>query len=121
MEKGATRLFETRRLNATLEKQEKEKREKDAKENPMAALEKRTEDSQREMLLLENLAELTEERKTKLKITDDIMLRNIQKGAEERDELDEQILTKLAREIIRKEQRIDENTEKKTPNKRYII
>ena len=49
------------------------------------------------------------------------MLRNIQKGAEEREELDEQILTKLAREIIRKEQRIDENTEKKTPNKRYII
>ena len=42
MEAGATRLFETRRLNATLEKEEKEKREKDAKENPMAALEKRT-------------------------------------------------------------------------------
>ena len=111
MEKGATRLFETRRLNATLEKQEKEKREKDAKENPMAALEKRTQDSQREMLLLENLAELTEERKQKLKITDDIMLKNIQKSAEERQNIDEEILTKLAREIIRKESRLNEDDE----------
>jgi len=115
MEKGATRLFETRRLNATLEKQEKERREKEAKENPMAALEKRTEDSQREMLLLENLAELTEERKQKLTITDDIMLKNIQKSAEEKEELDDKILTTLAREVMRKESRLDDT---KKPSKR---
>ena len=66
---------------STQNKQEKDKREKDAKENPMAALEKRTEDSQREMLLLDNLAELTEQRKDHSKITDDIMLMAMQKSA----------------------------------------
>ena len=81
----------------------------------MAALEKRTEDSQREMLLLENLAELTEERKQKLTITDDIMLKNIQKSAEEKEELDDKILTKLAREVMRKESRLDDT---KKPSKR---
>ena len=81
----------------------------------MAALEKRTEDSQREMLLLENLAELTEERKQKLTITDDIMLKNIQKSAEEKEELDDKILTTLAREVMRKESRLDHT---KKPSKR---
>lgn len=81
----------------------------------MAALEKRTEDSQREMLLLENLAELTEERKQKLTITDDIMLKNIQKSAEEKEELDDKILTTLAREVMRKESRLDDT---KKPSKR---
>ena len=42
MEGGATRLFETRRLCATLEAEEKKKEAEDAKKNPMAALEKRT-------------------------------------------------------------------------------
>ena len=81
----------------------------------MAALEKRTEDSQREMLLLENLAELTEERKHKLKITDDIMLRNIQKSAEEKEDIDDKILMTLAREVLRKESRLDDT---KKPPKR---
>lgn len=118
MEKGATRLFETRRLNATLEKQEKDAREKHAKENPMAALEKRTEDSLKEMLLLENLAELTEERKQKIKITDDFMLRSIEKSGEERAQIEEEILRKYAREIMRKESRIDEDDEEEPTRKR---
>ena len=42
MESGATRLFETRRLCATLEAKEKEDEAEAAKKNPMAALEKRT-------------------------------------------------------------------------------
>ncbi|CAG5098569.1 Oidioi.mRNA.OKI2018_I69.XSR.g15784.t1.cds [Oikopleura dioica] len=109
MEAGATRLFETRRLNATLEKEEKEKREKDAKENPMAALEKRTQDSQKEMLLMEKLSELTEERKAKLKISDDLLLMNVLEGAEEKAKQDDLILTKLAREVMRKEQELDED------------
>lgn len=113
MEKGATRLFESRRLNATLEKQEKDKREKDAKENPMAALEKRTEDSQREMLLLDNLAELTEQRKDHSKITDDIMLMAMQKSAAARIEIDERILTNVARDVMRKESRLDDTEDDK--------
>jgi len=109
MEAGATRLFETRRLNATLEKEEKEKREKDAKENPMAALEKRTQDSQKEMLLMDRLSELTEERKAKLKISDNHLLSNIREGAEERIKRDEELLTKAARQVMRKEEELDED------------
>lgn len=120
MEHGATRLFETRRLNATLEKEEKEKREKDAKENPMAALEKRTQDSQKEMVLMERLSELTEERKAKLKISDDLLLLNIQRGADERKATDERILTKIAREVLRKETSLDENESIETSMKRSI-
>ena len=68
----------------------------------MAALEKRTKDSQREMLLLENLAELTEERKAKMQLTSDIMLHKLEKSAEAKEAIDNEILTKLAREVIHK-------------------
>lgn len=109
MESGATRLFETRRLCATLEKQEKDAEEEEAKKNPMAALEKRTKDSQREMLLLENLAELTEERRAKMKLTSDIMLHKLEKSAEAKEQIDNDILTKLAREVMHKETRLTED------------
>ena len=79
-----------------------EAEEEEAKKNPMAALEKRTKDSQREMLLLENLAELTEERKAKMQLTSDIMLHKLEKSAEAKEAIDNEILTKLAREVIHK-------------------
>ena len=60
------------------------------------------------MLLLENLAELTEERRAKMKLTSDIMLRNISKSAEEKQKLDDQMLQKLAQEVLYKNKRLTE-------------
>ena len=118
MESGATRLFETRRLCAPLEAEEKKKELEEAKKNPMAALEKRTKDSQREMLLLENLAELTEERKAKMKLTSDIVLRGLSKSAEEKKRVDDEILGKLAIEVIYKNKRLTEEDGKKADRAR---
>ena len=61
------------------------------------------------MLLMEKLSELTEERKAKLKISDDLLLMNVLEGAEEKAKQDDLILTKLAREVMRKEQELDED------------
>jgi len=118
MESGATRLFGSRRLCATLEKQEKDAQEEEAKKNPMAALEKRTKDSQREMLLLENLAELTEERRAKMKLTSDIMLHKLEKSAEAKEKIDNDILTKLAREVMHKQTRLTEEDADKAETER---
>ena len=124
MEGGATRLFETRRLCATLEAEEKKAEAEAAKKNPMAALEKRTKDSQREMLLLENLAELTEERRAKMKLTSDIMLRDIEKSAEEKQKLDDQVLGKLAQEVLYQNKRLteeDAKREEKERKRKYVM
>ena len=58
---------------------------------------------------MEKLSELTEERKAKLKISDDLLLMNVLEGAEEKAKQDDLILTKLAREVMRKEQELDED------------
>jgi len=118
MEGGATRLFETRRLCATLEAEEKKAEAEAAKKNPMAALEKRTKDSQREMLLLENLAELTEDRRAKMKLTSDIMLRDIEKSAGEKQKLDDQVLGKLAQEVLYQNKRLTEEDAKNEEKER---
>ena len=74
------------------------------------------------MLLLENLAELTEERRAKMKLTSDIMLRNISKSAEEKQKLDDQMLGKLAQEVLYKNKRLteeDAKNEDKERKRRY--
>lgn len=58
---------------------------------------------------MEKLSELTEERKAKLKISDDLLLMRVLEGAEEKAKQDDLILTKLAREVMRKEQELDED------------
>jgi len=122
MESGATRLFETRRLCATLEAKEKEDEAEAAKKNPMAALEKRTKDSQREMLLLENLAELTEDRKHKMTLTSDVMLKQMEKSAEAKEKLDNEILGKLAKEVLYSTKRLtEEDAKKETENRKRLL
>jgi len=60
------------------------------------------------MLLLENLAELTEERRAKMKLTSDIRLMKMSKSAEEKKKLDDQMLQKLAQEVLYKNKRLTE-------------
>jgi len=60
MESGATRNFEANRMWQLMEKREADAKAEEEKNNPMIALENRTEKSNRQMIMQENLEELYE-------------------------------------------------------------
>ena len=60
METGATRNFEANRMWQLMEKREDDAKAEEERNNPMIALENRTEKSNRQMIMQENLEELYE-------------------------------------------------------------
>ena len=52
------------------------------------------------MLLLENLAELTEDRKHKMTLTSDVMLKQIEKSAEAKAKMDDEIFKFNMRNVL---------------------
>ena len=60
MESGATRNFEANRMWQLMEKREADAKAEEERNNPMIALENRTEKSNRQMIMQENLEELYE-------------------------------------------------------------
>ena len=60
METGATRNFEANRMWQLMEKREADAKAEEERNNPMIALENRTEKSNRQMIMQENLEELYE-------------------------------------------------------------
>lgn len=73
------------------------------------------------MLLLENLAELTEDRKHKMSLTSDVMLKQMEKSAEAKEKLDNEILGKLAQEVMYSTKRLtEEDAKKETENRKRL-
>ena len=73
------------------------------------------------MLLLENLAELTEDRKHKMTLTSDVMLKQMEKSAAAKEKLDNEILGKLAKEVMYSTKRLtEEDAKKETENRKRL-
>ena len=73
------------------------------------------------MLLLENLAELTEDRKHKMSLTSDVMLKQMEKSAEAKEKLDNEILGKLAQEVMYSTKRLtEEDAKRETENRKRL-